>query len=256
VFPAFTTGLRADPEGLRQINPTGRISLSFSSKSLFNFRHPVPEQGALAIVTGRWDGMRWTRRHRARDGIAGRDKLRERSQGAPTSGAEAYGEVVWFRCLSGRHQVFRKARRPNRAIVPVSGRRRRQESPILREERDISRKAIAQGMSDRLRCPVCSCAIFLSPLHTGPRVQRASGIPCSLVVSRDNERRPRACGAARTRMCICCLTFESMGRPGQASITSADPGPLRGPPPLLPSLREAAGRGRGWGVYRQEALLR
>ena len=121
----------------------------------------------MAIVTGRWDGMRWTRRHRARDGIAGRDKLRERLQGAPTSGAEAYGEVVWFRCLSGRHQVFRKARRPNRASVPVSGRRRRQKSPILREERDISRKAIAQGMSDRLRCPVCSCAIFFLPFAHG-----------------------------------------------------------------------------------------
>ena len=30
-----------------------------------------------------------------------------------------------------------------------------------RGERDISRKAIAQGMSDALRCPVCSCAHFL-----------------------------------------------------------------------------------------------
>jgi len=35
----------------------------------------------LAIVTERWDGMWWTRRHRARDGKAGRDKLRERSSG-------------------------------------------------------------------------------------------------------------------------------------------------------------------------------
>jgi len=66
----------------------------------------------LAVVTERWDGMRWTRRHRARDGIAGRDKLRERSQGVPTSGAEAYGEVVWFRCLSGRRQVFRRRESP------------------------------------------------------------------------------------------------------------------------------------------------
>jgi len=49
----------------------------------------------LAIVTERWDGMWWTRRHRARDGIAGRDKLRERSEGVPTSGAKAYGKVVW-----------------------------------------------------------------------------------------------------------------------------------------------------------------
>jgi hypothetical protein len=33
----------------------------------YHSRHPVPEEGALAIVTERWDGMRWTRRHRARD---------------------------------------------------------------------------------------------------------------------------------------------------------------------------------------------
>ena len=31
--PGFTTGLGADPDGLRQINPTGRISLSSSGKS-------------------------------------------------------------------------------------------------------------------------------------------------------------------------------------------------------------------------------
>jgi hypothetical protein len=55
------------------------------------------------------------------------------------------------------------------------------ESPTLRGEREISRKAIAQGMSDCLRCPVCSCAVSLPNLHTRPRVQCASGIPCSLV---------------------------------------------------------------------------
>src|SRR6202162_2067316 len=60
-----------------------------------------------------------------------------------------------------------EARKPNRARAPVSGRRRRQESPILREERDISRKAIAQGMSDRLRCPVRSCAISFYPFAHG-----------------------------------------------------------------------------------------
>ena len=101
-----------------------------------------------------------------------------------------------------------EVRKPDRAGVPVSGRRRGQERPIPRGERDISRKAIAQGMSDRLRCPVCSCAIFLSTLHTGPRVQRASGIPCSLLGGR-TKRKPRAPSAARMRMCACCLTFES-----------------------------------------------
>src|SRR5437762_3267984 len=49
-----------------------------------------------------------------------------------------------------------------------------------RGERVISRKAIAQGMSDCLRCPVCSCAQLSTILHTRSRVQRASDIPCAL----------------------------------------------------------------------------
>src|SRR6266702_2914220 len=53
---------------------------------------------------------------------------------------------------------------------------------VHRGERVISRKAIAQGMSDCLRCPVCSCAQPTTPLRTGPRVQRASGIPCALFI--------------------------------------------------------------------------
>jgi hypothetical protein len=152
----------------------------------------------LAIVTERWDGMRWTLRHRARDGIAGRDKLRERSRCVLTSDAEAYGEVVWTRRLNGWRQVFRRSRKPDRARVPNSGRRRGQESPIPRDEREISRRAIAQGMSDCLRCPVCSCALSFALLHTRPRVQRASGIPCSLPLEGQRHanlgcRAPREC---------------------------------------------------------------
>ena len=52
-----------------------------------------------------------------------------------------------------------KSARPG-ADAPAIRRRRRQQSPILRGEREVSRKAIAQGMSDCLRCPVCSCAFF------------------------------------------------------------------------------------------------
>jgi hypothetical protein len=76
---------------------TRRAKFPFRHRAnhFYKSRHPVPEEGALAIVTERWDGMWWTRRHRAREGIAGRDKLRERSWGVLTSGAEAYGEVVW-----------------------------------------------------------------------------------------------------------------------------------------------------------------
>ena len=51
---------------------------------------------------------------------------------------------------------------------------------VLRGDHVISRKATAQGMSDVLRCPVCSCAHFLCTRRMRPRVQRASGIPCAL----------------------------------------------------------------------------
>ena len=129
--------------------------------------HPVPEEGALAIVTERWDGMRWTRRHRARDGIAGRDKLRERFPGRADERCRGVRRSRVVPMPQWLASSLSEARKPNRAGVPVSARRRRQESPILREERDISRKAIAQGMSDRLRCPVCSCAIFFRPFAHG-----------------------------------------------------------------------------------------
>jgi len=76
---------------------TRRAKFSFRRRAnhLYDSGHPVPEEGALAIVTERWDGMWWTQRHRARDGIAGRDKLRERSWDVLASDAEAYGKVVW-----------------------------------------------------------------------------------------------------------------------------------------------------------------
>jgi hypothetical protein len=44
--------------------------------------------------------------------------------GVPTSGAEAYGEVVWTRRLNGWRQVSTEARKPDRAGAPVSVRRR------------------------------------------------------------------------------------------------------------------------------------
>ena len=48
---------------------------------------------------------------------------------------------------------------------PSIRRRRRQERIRLRGEPGISRQTIAQGMSDALRCPVCSCASHHSFAH-------------------------------------------------------------------------------------------
>src|SRR6202035_5668238 len=48
------------------------------------------------------------------------------------------------------------------------------------------------------------CAFFFH-LHTRPRVQRASGIPCSLFFGGTTTCMARAPPAARTRTRICCL---------------------------------------------------
>ena len=73
-----------------------------------------------------------------------------------------------------------------------------------RGERVISRKAIAQGMSDALRCPVCSCAASWHYSHTRPRVQRASGIPCALLLERAGSFL-QASGAMRRENAKACL---------------------------------------------------
>ena len=84
-----------------------------------------------------------------------------------TSGVEAYGKIVWTRRLSGRRQVCgRQSARPGR-MCRLSAGDGGEKSPILRGERDISRQAIAQGMSDVLRCPVCSCAAFFTQFAHG-----------------------------------------------------------------------------------------
>jgi hypothetical protein len=87
---------------------------------------------------------------RVRGCRAGWRKTRERSNGVQTNGAEAYGEVVWF-----RHPLLVSNRR--RRVGPT-GCGYAVNSPMTvtrrirrRGERVISRKAIAQGMSDRLR---------------------------------------------------------------------------------------------------------
>ena len=52
--------------------------------------------------------------------------------------------------------------------------------PAHRGGHDISRKAIAQGMSECLRSPVCSCAAFLRSFARETAGERAPGIPCAL----------------------------------------------------------------------------
>src|SRR6266516_6474366 len=63
-----------------------------------------------------------------------------------TYAPEAYGEVVWFgRRGAGVKRAMRSAGDGGNKAV-------------LREEHEVSRKAIAQGRPECSRCPVCSCA--------------------------------------------------------------------------------------------------
>ena len=128
------------------------ISLYQKCKSGYIACHPVPTRGA------------YHDRHERGTGSGGRgsaDNERRESvrQRRVVLTPRCWRQCTWRQQLSGRD----------------GGKR-----AVLRGERVISRKAIAQGMSDVLRCPVCSCAHFLCTLRMRPRVQRASGIPCAL----------------------------------------------------------------------------
>jgi hypothetical protein len=106
--------------------------------------------------------MWWTRRHRARKGIAGRDQLRERSSGRADERCRSVRQNRVDLTPQWSASSLRKASRPDRArMSQLSAGDGGEKSPILRGEREISRQTIAQGMSDVLRCPVCSCAFLL-----------------------------------------------------------------------------------------------
>src|SRR5438874_8335311 len=72
-----------------------------------------------------------------------------------TYAQEAYGEVVWF----GRRGAGVK-----RAIRSAGDGGKR---AVLREEHEVSRKAIAQGRPECSSCPVCSCAVLFAQIARG-----------------------------------------------------------------------------------------
>jgi hypothetical protein len=75
------------------------------------------------------------------------------------------------------------------------------KEPAHRGEHEVSRKAIAQGMSDCLRCPVCSCAPFFCAVCTRDRgCSVHPAFPAPLCFERGNEfGKARANHAARSR---------------------------------------------------------
>ena len=139
---------------LRQNNPTGKISLSPSGKSPLGLPPSCPRGRG---VGHRHRTLGWDVVDAAASGAQvncragfGLSQTRERSNGAQTNGAEAYGEVVWFRhplLVSSWRRHAGPTGRGDAANSSTTVTRRIRR----RGERVISRKAIAQGMSDVLR---------------------------------------------------------------------------------------------------------
>jgi hypothetical protein len=170
--------------------------------------HPVPERGALAIVTnvgagsgGRGDarapvGLQGGFYRSVSDRPAHRRTALQRTAKACGPDASAVGVKSrgGFESPTGRTKPYsrgdgvKQARSPGRA-------RYRPLKPLRRESRIASAG------------PVCSCACFCTILHTRPRVQRASGFPCALFgegkkFSSDLGRNAlRECGVASRRHC-------------------------------------------------------
>jgi len=107
------------------------------------------------------------------------EATREHFTSRKTYGAEAYGKTVWFwhpwLVSSCRWRI--RSNRIGWAIEPAAMEAR---GIRLQGEHGISRQTIAQGMP---ACSDCTCMLVCAShyiMHTGPRVQRAPGIPCTL----------------------------------------------------------------------------
>ena len=108
---------------------------------------------------------------------------------------------------------------------------------VLREEHEVSRKAIAQGRPECSRCPVCSCAVLFAQIAretAGAASTRSSLRP---LFSKRGKRRckPRAIGAARSRSCIRVGWVAAQAKPilSRTCMTRESCRPLEGrwPPP-------------------------
>ena len=87
---------------------------------------------------------------------------------------------------------------------------------VLREEHEVSRKAIAQGRPECSRCPVCSCAVLFAQIAretAGAASTRSSLRP--LIFEGKMNSKPRAQCAARMRT---HTQLSSPGLTGRSSI--------------------------------------
>jgi hypothetical protein len=145
----------------------------------------------------------------SREAIAGQVQTCERSNGARTNGAEAYGKTVWswhpLLVSSGRR--FRQPNRARKTFNPpmtVTIRIRR------RGEHGISRKAIAQGRRDAPTVPVCSCAlaiVFFARETAGAASTRRSLRP--LFFGRNDLQSPGETRRGKAEVCLVVIASET-----------------------------------------------
>jgi hypothetical protein len=135
---------------LRQSNPTGKISLSPSGKSLLGLTPSCPRERGVGHRhrTLGWDavdaavsGVKFVRRAVS---VSGQRRAGRTMPKRTVKSCGPDASVVGVKSAEG------KSARPG-AEEPAIRRRRRQQSPILRGEREVSRNAIAQGMPECLR---------------------------------------------------------------------------------------------------------
>jgi hypothetical protein len=157
----------------RLICPSGcfvaPLSSPFRKNFLLSFRRKSPAYslpsrpfGAFRHRHGRWAGMRWTRQRRARFGARRTMLMRTAKSCGPD--ARRWRHVAMMLRIT---------------LTTVANKLDH------RGERAISRKTIAQGRPDCLRgtCMLV-CVFCYVHLHTRPRVQRASGLPCAFFFER------------------------------------------------------------------------
>jgi hypothetical protein len=142
-------------------------------------------EGRIAIVTKRWDGVRWTRQRRARRHVR-RAVFRERSTACRRTALYASAKTSagrkWLVEWVGEGSCVRQKRvvlapvagvKSAEVFADPTGSRKTVNSPMteakgirLRGERAISRQTIAQGRPDALRWTcMLVCALLCAIAH-------------------------------------------------------------------------------------------
>ena len=167
----FNTSGKSVPIFGNHVKPRNQKYSAFHfGKSELQLCHPGPHEGRFAIVTKRRAGV-------VMDALAS-------AVSAPDENAEAYGQVVW----SWRRDAGVKSA----GAIPLAT---VTTSPLHRGEHEVSRKAIAQGMSEcsPLTCMLV-CAISCAILGTRDRGCSAHPAFPAPSISREGQRicKPRA----------------------------------------------------------------